>query len=903
MINAILYRMLGIIFFASAFQIGYSQQINVKGKVSNATEALPVATISLNSKITLSDSKGGFAFTVNPGRYILTVTYTGYKKIEREIIINGDSVEYYFDLVLQPSDEMENFVVLGSKAMKQRSNLNTPVPIDLIPVSKLPARQIELTKVITNSIPSFNAAAHGFGGGKHLVPASLRGLGPDQTLVLLNGRRLHYMAFPWTFGVTGFGTVGTDMNAIPSASIETIEVLRDGASAQYGSDAIAGIIDLQLKKTTGITSINFHAGQYYKGDGEAISLSINHGVAFLKRGYLNLTVQMKFNNYTQRNGVYDSTVYYNYPSNASQAQKDIIQLLDNMKVAESGFDRKDHRPVGDNRVWNTGFVINGGVPLSSKTNLFWTTVWNYRLVKDKSSNVYRYPKESARVNAQLFPDGFLPWMESKIPDLSVIGGVDGQTNSGWYWDAAISLGKNSSKVYVTNSNNASQYLLGGNAPTSFYTGKQSFSQITNNINFRREISKNRNVINIALGSEFRIDKYGIKEGEEASWKNYSPGSGRMSGSQGMAGFAPENVIDKDRQIIGIYGEVEMEKNERLIMSIATRYEYYSDYGSNLAGKLAFRYRFSKYLLWRGSISNGFRAPSLQQRFYSVITTASRPGGALFRTGTFRNDSPIAEAFGISPLDAEKAINISTGFTSSVSKNISITIDVYWIQIKNRIIYSGTIPDSPAVRRILDNNGLKDVQNVRFFSNAINTRTTGLDIVIAGRWFISRSTLETSLAANFNKTTLYGSVLYAKNLPDDSLYRSMLVNREEKCRVENAFPNSKIILNLIYTSGRWKMNANFIRYGEVLQKANDPVANPDERFSPKIISSFNLGYKLSFWLSITAGAENIADIYPDKLKYRGNTLAGLVPYNPNFAPFGVNGGYYFMNISFNLIHRK
>ncbi|HEX7845546.1 MAG TPA: TonB-dependent receptor [Chitinophagaceae bacterium] len=890
----ILFCLLVIAHFANA------QEGKIKGRVTNGNEVLPAATISLGSKTVLSDAKGEFIISIKPGRYVITVSYAGYDKIEGTVTVENGT-EQSIDLVMQSSGQMKDVIVLGSRSLKERSNLNTAVPIDLIQLSKQPTRQVELTKIIINNIPSFNATAHGFGQGKHMLPASLRGLGPDQALVLLNGRRLHPIASPWTMAVNGFGTVGVDLNTIPSAAIETVEVLRDGAAAQYGSDAIAGVISLQLKKTTGITSIDFHAGQYYEGDGEAVAFSINHGFKFIKKGYLNFTGQFRFNNYTQRTGIYDSSVYYIIPQNATPRQKDSLRNLDNQKVAERGFDRANLRPVGDNKVWNTSFVMNGGYPVSTNTNLFWTSVWNYRFVRDRGSSLYRFPKDSAiQVNMRLYPDGFLPILESTIPDITVIGGIDGLTNSGWRWDASVSVGKNSNRVDVKNSNNASQFADGSNAPTEFYTGKQIFLQAINNINFSKELFRNKHSIrslNVAFGTELRIDHYRIKEGEEASWKNYSPASGRLAGAQGQSGFAPENVINKSRRVIAGYGEIEMEKSEKLLLNAAARYEYYSDYGDNLAGKLAIRYRFSRHILWRGSVSNGFRAPALQQRYYSLVTTIASNSTTLLRTGTFSNDHPIARAFGIAPLEAEKTLNFSTGITSSFSKNISITIDAYWIQVKDRIIYSGNIRDSfPEVKAILTNSGFTDVRIARFFSNAINTRTRGLDIIINGNWPVKNAVIETSVAANFNKTSLYGAVQYAKNLPDNEKFRNLLVNREERCRVENVYPRDKIILNISYRRDKLKINSNFTRYGRVLQRSNNPFMNPDEEYSPKILTALNVSYKLRSWLSLTLGAENMLDIYPDKHKHKNNTANGVTPYGMNFAAFGVNGGYYFINTS-------
>ena len=898
--NYIVRVIFNICFFLIAFH-STAQNGIVKGKVRNAEEDLAAATISLGNQSVMSDLNGEFKFSIKSGTFKLVITYSGYRTIEKDIIVTAGSIQH-FEFTLEPSGQMEDVVILGSRSLIQRSNLNTPVPTDVIQLSKQPVSQVELTRIINNNIPSFNAAPHGFGGGRHMLPASLRGLGPDQTLVLLNGRRLHNIASPWTFGVTGFGTVGTDLNAIPSAALETVEVLRDGASAQYGSDAIAGIINLRLKNSTGITSINFHTGQYYKGDGEAISFSVNRGFTLNKNGFINLTAHFRFSDYTQRNGEYTATVYRNYPANATPVDSMKIKMQDDSIVQAKGFDRMNHRPIGDNRVYNTGLAMNGSYSLKQRTNLFWTAIWNCRFAKDISGNLYRYPKDSLRlINTQLYPDGFLPSLESKIPDISTIIGIEGYTKSGWQWDIAMTYGKNINSVEVFNTNNASQYTSGTNAPTRFNTGKQIFSQNTNNINFKRELSKylpNVKSFTVAFGGEFRMDYYKIKEGEEASWQNYNPASGREGGSQGLAGFRPQNAVNEKRHVIGAYVEVEIE-NKKLLWSFAERYEYYSDFGSNIAGKLAVRYKLLKRISWRASVSNGFRAPSLQQRFYSLITTVSRPTG-LFRTGTFRNDSEIAKAFGISPLDSEKAINLSTGFTSTISKNITLTADAYWIQIKNRILYSGTIPNTfRDVDSILKRYGFNDVQNVRFFSNAINTRTKGLDIVLTGRWFIKRSSLEATLAANFNQTEIYGTILYAKNLPDNEVYRTLLVNREERCRIEDAYPQDKIILNLTYTTGKWKINTSHFRYGSVSQKNNNVQVNPDQTFSPKIISSLSATYKIKSWLSVTAGAENIFNIYPDKLKYYNNTAGGLLIYNPNFTVFGCNGGYYFLNMSMNL----
>ncbi|MES1219387.1 MAG: TonB-dependent receptor [Bacteroidota bacterium] len=887
----------------------FAQTGIIKGQVKDESAALSAATVSIANNTTFTNSKGEFSIAMNPGTYILVVTYAGYKKFELEIIIKANETQRVL-VSMRRVEQLGEVVILGSRSSIQRSNMTTDVPIDVISARQLFTGQTDLTRQLALAVPSFNSFNQTLGNGSIISPAALRGLGPDETLVLINGQRRHTAAVIFSNYNIGYGTAAADLNTIPSAAIENVEILRDGASAQYGSDAIAGVINLQLKKTTGLTTIKMLLGQFYKADGETISLDINRGFSFGKnlpggrQGFINFTASARFNNYTQRNGIYDSSVYYNMPpATSSQQQKDSVRALDNQLVSARGFDRLNHRRIGNPRIFNTGFVMNGAYSLTQKTNLFWTGIINYRFASDRATPIYRYPKDTTTVINELYPDGFQTKVSSTNADISFIAGIEGETGNEWHWSLSNVYGVNYLKSIVSNTNNATQFALGKNAQTDFRNGNTLFSQNTNTISFTRNFAKYFQHIKsftVSFGGEFRIDHYQIKEGEEASWKNYSPASGRIGGSQ-PPGNSPENAVNKSRYIRGAYTELEMDKNENFLFNLAGRYENYSDFGDNLSGKLAMRYKFNDRFMLRGSVSNGFRAPAIQQRYFSAINQiGGRNNFGISVTGTYRNDSEVAAAFGIAPLKAERSLNISTGMTLKLSPRINITLDAYWIQIRNRIILTGTIQRNatvPRVGQILDSLNKREINAVRFFTNAVSTRTKGMDIVITGQWPVHKSVLKISLAANYNQTTIFREAQIAQKLPYDSIYKYTLFNPEERGRLEHSQPRDKIILTADYKTGKWEFGLHCVHLGKVAHINITNDRSRDQFYSPNTLTGISVGYSYKKWIKITAGANNVFNVYPDKLKNRANTQAGLLIYDANSTPIGYNGGYYFLNMTF------
>ena len=877
--------------FSSA-QVGH-----LKGTINNGNERIPDATVWLGNKTVLSDHKGEFSFSVRPGIYTLIITHTGYKKIEHEVKIDSGHTQVV-DFSMTAADQLGEVVVLGSRSNAQRSNLNTPVPVDVFSNKQLlQTGQISLTQMLNVVSPSFNAS-------RELLnePATLRGLDPQHLLILLNGTRHHNMAWFYGGGLKGQlgrGSVGNDLNSIPFSAIEKVEILRDGAAAQYGSDAVAGVINIRLKESTGKTSIRFQTGQYYKGDGEKFSFGINHGFSLNKKGFVNFSADYRYQAPTFRGGEYQGTVYRNLPSGATPFDSIVVKAIDDSIINARGFNRKSVIDnIGTLKIISGGFLVNGGYSISNHTKLFWTANVNGRKVW--RDGLYRFPKNPSQVNLALYPDGFQGRSNPNTLDVSAIAGIKGETKNNERWEVSSSYGKNTLSSSVKNSNNASQSYLGKEAPTSFYTGKQVYQQLTNNINFSEKYTSQAKSLNAAVGAEWRVENYYNSAGEEASWKNYDP-SGRTQA--GAGGNRPEDVVNKSRNVLSAYVDLETELNERFIFDLAGRYEYYSDFGSNLAGKLATRYKISERFMLRASVNNGFRAPSLQQRYHASTTNGFvRIGNTLLSpavSGTFPNNHEVTRALGIPSLTAERTINVAGGLTAKLGHRTSLTVDAYWIQIKNRIILSNFYNrrNNKSLDSVLSRYpNLNQIDLVVFFSNAINTRTAGIDFTLNGSYNFRKSNLRYTLAANLNRTRLFGAIQSPRNLPENAINTNILFNRTDKATVEKGQPKDKITLNLNYQKGKVGAVLTNTRYGRTIV-FHEITPALDESFTPKILTDISFNYTPKTWLTITLGANNVFNVYPDRLKNYANTNQGLFIYSPDASPFGFNGGYYFVSMAF------
>jgi iron complex outermembrane receptor protein len=887
------------LFFVMASFWAIAQTTTVKGTIRDANgQPLNGASVELEGtrRGTVTDANGNFTIVAPPGSYTLVITYVGLQPQRQSITVPAGGLA---DLSygMQNAGDLNRVVVVGSRSAQVRSSTQTPVPVDVISSRDMQATgQVEPTQMLNFVAPSYNSSRQTIADGTdHIDPATLRGLGPDQVLVLVNGRRRYNQALLNVNGTIGRGSVGTDMNSLVPAAIERIEVLRDGASSQYGSDAIGGVVNVVLKKQNKGTTVYSHWGRHYAGDGATQQVGITHGLPLGKEGFLTFSGEVRHRDATNRAGDYTGLVYAN----------DVP--TDERIIAERGFSRKNNMYIGNSEVYNKGLMVNAGLPLGKNMRFFLTGGLNWR--DGKAYGFYRYPRQTSQVNNLLFPDGFLPQIASTVLDRSIIAGVEGRTGGGWNWDVSQTSGGNSFAFQINNTNNASQFAMGRNAPTEFYAGKLRFNQHTTNLNFAKDMGSKMGfkTFNVALGAELRFDNYQIEEGEEASWKNYEPSSGRVGGAQVFPGYQPANAVNETRTVTGAYVDVESDISDRFLANVAARFENYSDFGSNVAGKLSMRYRFSDLFTLRGSVSNGFRAPSMHQRYFSAISTVfvNTSGGFVpLQQGTFRNNSEIAQAFGIPSLKAEKSMNYSVGFTSRPGKGWNITVDAYQIDIKDRIVLTGsfTRASSTVVSNILS--AYPDVTSAIFFTNAIDTRTRGIDLVIARSNRLGAGTLDITLAGNFNKTEVVGDIKSSDVLKaDPNLANGVLFNIEERGRIERAQPRNKFALTGNYRFGKFGAVLRATRFGEVASIFNGTDRTRDEFFDPRVVTDASLSYK--FWnvLNLTIGANNIGDVYPDKLKNFLNTSDGRFVYSRNATQFGFNGGYYYTAATLDLHNIK
>jgi iron complex outermembrane receptor protein len=794
----------------------------------------------------------------------------------------------------------EEVVVVGSRWLTARTNTRTPMPVDIVSSTDLVRTgQTDLNQMVNFVVPSFNSAHQTISDGTdHIDPATLRGLGPDQMLLLINGKRQHTTALVNVNSTVGRGSVGYDMSVVPAEAIERIEVLRDGAAAQYGSDAIAGVINIVLRNGVGSNSFVTMHSQTKAGDGQTTLGSLNYGVRIGGEGFLNGTLQYSDRGPTNRSGTYNNTVYQprlpdsRYFAPLTPAEQ-LSQLQDNALVEERGFDR-NAMIVGNASARNYRTFFNSAVPIGDGIEVYGFGGYNQR--SGRAAEFYRYPNVPQTGNLSIYPDGYLPFLETNIQDMTLAIGVRRRENDGWNVDLSSEYGRNSIAFEVDNTLNPS---LGTLSPTHFYCGKLGFAQHTTNLDFSRSLDTPGALqsLHMAFGAEYRTDRYRIDAGDEASWRDYNPPGTPPSealayGAQGFDGFRPADATDQTRSNFALYADFGSDITRRLLVTAATRFEEYSDYGSSVSGKLAGRFELLEKLGIRGSINKGFRAPSLQQRYYSAT-------GPQFITiddlnqqrevTTVRNDSDVARRLGIPQLRPEKSLSYSLGLAADMSDALRFTVDAYQIDIADRIVLSGRFSNSvPQLAQYFEGTDITDAQ---FFTNAVDTRTRGADAILTYRnQLANENVLSVNAAFNYNRT----HVTEVRTPPQLAGLGETLLNREERGRLEVNQPRDKLILGLSYSTSRAYLHVQTTRFGEITAVAPQDPAE-DQTFSAKFVTDISFAYEVSDIVSVTIGANNIFDVYPDKVADPRLTNDGTVPYSRFATQFGFNGASYYAKL--------
>ncbi len=926
-------------------QLVAAQSGTISGVVKDAN-GLPLAgaTIQVKGKTTVADNTGNYSLKVVPGKHKVIITYVDRvtQSIEVTVTENGITKQ---DVVLQDAVDMTAVTVIGSRNTS-RTRVETPVPVDVIPVSQVinTIGQVDINQILTFIAPSFQSSRQTISDGTdHVDPAQLRGLGTDQVLVLVNGKRRHQSSLVNVNGTVNRGSVGTDLSAIPASAVERIEILRDGAAAQYGSDAIAGVINIVLKKKTGLLNVSASFGEFitkydknfalYKmnnnnadpstkvSDGGNFQAAVGYGFK-IQKGYLNVTGEYISREETNRAGTYTGTVYPNVGG---------VNRDDSIMTARGQTRDFFDMQIGNSKMKSGAVFYNFGYPVTKNTEIY--VFGGYSNKKGQGAGFYRYPTSvasSARIYANnvfaIYPNGFLPRINSDIADFSTAVGVRTKFNE-WNLDISNTYGVNVFDFIIDNSANYTQFIIPGNKQTKFDAGGLKFWQNTVNA----DLSKKFGVLarlNVAAGAEFRAESFGIKSGEEASYKNYDTASKASAGAQVFAGFINTNGGENDnRTSTALYIDLEQDFTDKFLLTGALRFENYSDFGSTLNYKVASRYKFSNRFNVRGSLSSGFRAPSMQQRFYAKTNTLFVSNGTALvpvEAGTFTNDSKVAEILGIPKLKEETSHNYSIGFTAKPFKNFEITVDAYQIDIDNRIVLTNNFTggNNAALQAQLTAVG---ANTANFFTNAIDTRARGLETVMSHKAAIGKGhTLSTTLAMTFIKNTVKkGSdgkpIIHASEILVNSGQLANYYNREDQSRVEVANPQNKISLAFNYKYKKFSTLLRFVNFGKVTYL--DPSINPanpgafpvnsftgqratlDQEFSAKTVTDLSFSYQISKALAVTLGANNLFNVYQDRHIHSGNFSSGRFVYSRRVQQMGFSGAYYFARLICSLDTKK
>lgn len=985
-------KILFLVFFMFISVSVFAQSSEISGTVTDSDQQpLPGVAVVVKGTATgtTTDFDGKFTLEVNKGDVIL-FSFLGFE--DQQITINEQTI---VNVIMASGLNLEEVVVVGSRN-PNRTATDTSVPVDIIDVSELVTAgpQVNLNQILNFVAPSFTSNTQTISDGTdHIDPASLRGLGPDQVLVLINGKRRHNSSLINVNGTFGRGSVGTDLNAIPAAAIQRIEVLRDGAAAQYGSDAIAGVINIVLNDNTNELTFNVTTGANFAKyandqtggvDGQTTNISANYGLSIGdKGGYINFTGDFDVREDYSRMKEWEGGIFnlYNTVERfANEDGYDLASLLDDdftdvikygrmaginigdnvdrvdligindkensvagiftqlsindkgeitgvspidnttAELTARGLERSDfNMRVGQSALRGGRFFANFSLPLDDSG----TEIYSFAGISSRTGNsagFYRLPNQSRTYTPAYF-NGFLPEINSTIKDKSIAIGIKGKV-ADWNVDLSNSYGINSFLYTIGNTYNASMQNA---SPTLFDAGGFSFAQNTTNLDINKFYSEALQGLNIAFGAEYRIENYDIEAGEPASYTQYTAdgqaitiasqtpskdffNNSRPGGSQVFPGFGPANELSRGRSSVAGYFDAEADVTDAFLLSFATRFEDYSDFGSTLNFKLATRVKATENINLRAAFNTGFRAPSLHQINFNSTSTIFDNLGNPQEVGTFGNDSRAAKLLGIPQLKEETSQSVSVGLTAKIpAANLTLTVDGYWVGIDDRVVYTGQF--SP--KRDADGNPI-DIPNeelaqllrqanasaASFFANAIDTESKGLDVVIThDARFGTNTRLKSDLSGTFSKTVKVGDIK-GSNILEEAGQIDTYFPEDSRVYLEEAVPRTKINLSNSLTAGKFNVFLRNVWFGEVTEAVT--TIDNQQVFGSKVVTDLSLGFKATESLTLTIGANNLLDIYPDKAKAEfGNRSGGRFDWSRRAQQFGIGGRFLFARLSFTL----
>jgi len=942
------------------FPLAIMAQGNLTGTVSiaNTNEPLPGANVIIKGTTngTTTDFDGNFKLNITGFPVTIVVSSVGYNTQEVVVSKAGNIL-----VSLDEGVALNEVVLIGTRN-PNRSATDTAVPVDVINVAELvtAAPQVNLNQILNYVAPSFTSNTQTISDGTDFIdPASLRALGPDQVLVLINGKRRHNTSLINVNGTFGRGSVGTDLNAIPAASIQRIEVLRDGAAAQYGSDAIAGVINIVLKRSTNELNLNITSGANFTKnangqtggvDGGTTNVSANYGLSLgEKGGFINFTGDFDVREDYNRMKAWEGDIFnlyntverfanndgYDLSKLLDDDVSDVIQYANEAGIALNGASTKAdlqgvlgadntaaelaarglvasdfNMRVGQSALRGGRFFANFSLPLDDQG----TELYSFAGISSRQGNAagfYRLPNQE-RTYTPAYMNGFLPEINSDIRDKSLAVGIKGKIND-WDVDFSNTFGRNEFFYTIGNSFNASMQNA---SPTFFDAGGFSFAQNTTNLDISKFYDDIFAGTNVAFGSEYRVETYDIVAGEQASYAQYTADgqaitlasqvpsldffdNNRPGGSQVFPGFGPNNELSRNRSSIAGYLDIESDITESFLLSFAARYEDYSDFGSTLNFKLATRIKASDNTNFRAAFNTGFRAPSLHQLNFNSTSTIFDQAGNPQEVGTFANDSRAAKLLGIPKLKEETSRSISVGFTTKMpAAHLTLTVDGYWVGIDDRVVYTGQF-EGPGTGTELDNLlSQANASAASFFANAIDTESKGLDIVITQDVRIGSSAkLKNDLSGTFSQTRKVGAIKASEVLENAGLVGTYFPE-DSRVYLEEAVPRSKVNLTNSLTTGKFNVFFRNVWFGKVTEATNT-IAN-QQVFGSKIVTDLSFGYKVAESTTITVGANNLLDIYPDRADAAfGNRSGGRFDWSRRAQQFGIGGRFLFARLSFDL----
>jgi iron complex outermembrane receptor protein len=890
----------------------------IRGSVVDSSGSpLPNASITVEGTNlrTTSGSQGGYEFRGVPaGRQTVRARLIGYRAASAPVtVVAGDAVRQDFTLGRSAVQLAPIDVVVGSRARHTAAE-ELAVPVDVYTSEDIQQQGTSETGQILAALsPSVNFPHQSFTDANDIVrPFTLRGLSPDHTLVLVNGWRQHQTALLNTFPYgSAAGSSGVDLNAIPGGAIDRIEVLRDGASTQYGSDAIAGVVNLVMKEGTFTPFLDVEAGRYnpekvYKDDGTTVDLNGGVGIK-VGRGSLGL-----FGEFQQRD-----------PTNRAwpdASLADLAGVTDSVDTSTGELIQKRNGIPQPSLHWGDGLekdamsFVNFRMPLNAAGSSEFYAFGGYSHRVGTGTGFYREPT-SPRNWPELYPDGFLPQFHPTVRDFSTAGGFRTSIR-GWALDFGGSYGVNTFDYDIQNSNNPSlgpcldtpcapgaDGVLGTaddpNIPNqlSFYAGRLFRNEILTGLNLAKEVQLGLpSPVNVAIGATFRSERYKVEDGETASWINgghlaqdsaATPGDIAPAGSSVFAGFSPTDASNNSRNNVGAYLDLESNLSKQVLLNVAGRFEHYSDFGSRVTGKGALRFQPTKRFLVRGAISTGFRAPGLSQSFWSHTTT-NFIGGQLIEVGNFPVTNRASRIFGAKPLKEETSVNLSGGFAFSPADNFTMTVDVFHIKLNDRVLLGATYDGTAdtVVARILADSGITGIAAVQFFTNGLDTKTDGIDLTGDLRVPAGSGTFGFNAGINYTRNKITRVAPVAPILQNTATSYTTVLDLVTTLAIEKERPDWRGTLTTTYTNGRFHSLARASYYGKF--RSAEPSFTDAESYGAKALFDAEVGYSFN-QLNWSIGARNVFNTYPDQMQNPNNNLGNTFPWAAA-SPFGYNGRY-------------